>query len=96
MTDDHATGDARAKLRWRCRRGMKELDLLLTRWLERQYPGASATQRAQFEALLALPDPELAAWLVGGQPVDPPELAALVGAIRTECCVMSTAVRREP
>ena len=46
---------------------MKELDLLLTRWLEREFDHASPGQRALFERLLALPDPELASYLVAGQ-----------------------------
>ena len=39
------------RLRWRCRRGMKELDELLLAYLPR-YLEASADERAAFEALL--------------------------------------------
>jgi succinate dehydrogenase flavin-adding protein (antitoxin of CptAB toxin-antitoxin module) len=50
---------------------MKELDLLLERWLRTRYEGASAAQRAGFEALLELPDPQLQQYLLGAQvPVD--------------------------
>ena len=56
----------RERLVWRCRRGMRELDLVLLRWLEQRYEDASPAQRAQFEALLDLPDPQLAAWLLQG------------------------------
>jgi antitoxin CptB len=45
-----------AKLRWRCRRGCLELDLLLTRYLEQHYPAANAQQKRQFEELIALDD----------------------------------------
>jgi antitoxin CptB len=55
-----------AQLRWRCRRGMKELDLLLGGWLERRWDAADATQRQSFQWLLEQPDPEIAAWLIGG------------------------------
>ena len=41
------------RLRWRCRRGMKELDHLLLRWLEREWPAAGDERRAAFGALLA-------------------------------------------
>jgi antitoxin CptB len=54
-----------ARLRWRCRRGMRELDVLLTRYLERTYRGTSPGERAVFEQLLELPDPELFGYLVG-------------------------------
>jgi len=66
------------RLRWRCRRGMKELDVLLERFLDRHYCGASAEQQAAFARLIELPDPELAAYLLGD--AVPPErrLAELV------------------
>jgi len=46
-------------LRWRCRRGKKELDVLLGRFLDRRLIGLSPTQRAAFERLLALEDEDL-------------------------------------
>jgi antitoxin CptB len=52
-------------LRWRCRRGMRELDLLLERYLARDWPAAAPERRAAFVALLELPDPELAALCLG-------------------------------
>lgn len=59
-----------AKLRWRCRRGMKELDLLLLSYLERRYDAASEEERWIFSELLELPDPKLHAYLLGReQPV---------------------------
>jgi antitoxin CptB len=53
------------KLRWRCRRGMRELDELLTRYLEHDYPAASAGERAAFARILELQDPEIFGYLVG-------------------------------
>ena len=54
-----------ARLRWRCRRGMKELDLVLLRWLEQDYPRASTAERAAFARILDLQDPEIFGYLVG-------------------------------
>ena len=54
-----------ARLRWRCRRGMRELVVLLTRYLEHTFPGTSAAERAVFVQLLELPDPDLFGYLVG-------------------------------
>jgi antitoxin CptB len=54
-----------ARLRWRCRRGMKELDLVLVRYLEQEYPAASPADRAAFARILELQDPELFGYLVG-------------------------------
>ncbi len=52
------------RLRWRCRRGMQELDLLLLRFLDREGSRFSAVEIDQFEQFLSLPDPELAAMLL--------------------------------
>jgi antitoxin CptB len=72
----------RRRLLWHCRRGMKELDELLGRYVRERYPAASRAQQAAFEALLALPDPQIADYLLGyGAPADA-DLAALVAALR--------------
>ncbi len=73
---------AQDQLRWRCRRGMRELDLLLSAWLARRWPEADERERAAFERLLAQPDPCLWDWLVTGIPCPDPELASLCRAIR--------------
>jgi antitoxin CptB len=74
----------RELLRWRCRRGMKELDLLLERFLVRHYDKASSETQRAFERLLALPDPVLAELLLaptaGPPDADLAEVVALVAA----------------
>jgi Flavinator of succinate dehydrogenase len=47
------------RLRWRCRRGMRELDEVLTRFLQEGLPAAGRAERAAFEELLTLSDPQL-------------------------------------
>lgn len=70
-----------AKVRWRCRRGMRELDVALTRYLERCWDGASPGERGAFVQLLELQDPELFSYLVGrtqpGQEVERAVIAAI-------------------
>jgi antitoxin CptB len=66
------------RLAWRCRRGMKELDLLLLGWLQQRYGAATPGERATFEAFLELPDPDIAALLLGREHPTDPALAALV------------------
>ena len=66
------------RLKWRCRRGMKELDLLLVRWLEHGWPGADAERRQAFAWLLEQPDPDLADWLLGNLRPSGAAQAALV------------------
>ncbi|MFV2030917.1 MAG: succinate dehydrogenase assembly factor 2 [Gammaproteobacteria bacterium] len=54
-----------SRLRWLCRRGMKELDIVMTRYLETRYPQASEREKQSFRDLLALPDPDLYSLLLG-------------------------------
>ena len=70
-----------SRLRWRCRRGMRELDLLLTRWLDREYVYADASQRAVFVKLLACEDDRLWRWFIGRETPDEKDLDELVGHI---------------
>jgi antitoxin CptB len=49
----------RARLQWRCRRGMLELDLLLLPFVEKAYDTLSAEEKQQFHALLDFQDQEL-------------------------------------
>ena len=58
--------DARiAKLRWRCRRGMRELDSLLLAFVDGAAASLTNAELACFEDILALPDPVLHAYLLG-------------------------------
>lgn len=51
-------------MRWRCRRGMKELDLLLVGWLDEYWVASAPDERLRFERFLELPDPQIAAYLL--------------------------------
>jgi antitoxin CptB len=60
------------RLRWRCRRGLLELDLILQGFLERRFARLSAEEKALFAELLDRPDPELLDWALGrSEPPDP-------------------------
>lgn len=54
-----------SRLRWLCRRGMKELDVLMTGYLDNCYSQADQTDQQSFKTLLEMPDPDLFALLVG-------------------------------
>ena len=47
------------RIRWRCRRGLLELDLVLQRFLERRFDRLDAEQRQRFDELLDEPDNDL-------------------------------------
>jgi len=76
------------RLLWRCRRGLKELDLLLERFARERSAGMAPGLQGAFERLLELPDPVLVELLLGPADSAPsfpedPELehvAALVAA----------------
>lgn len=59
------TQDQQARLRWACRRGMLELDLLLNPFLEKVYPQLSTEEQQLFVELLSSTDQELYTWLLG-------------------------------
>ncbi len=67
-----------SRLRWHCRRGMRELDVLLMRYFEQQYPAAGAVRQQAFEALLELQDPVILAYLTGTQTPDRQDIADVI------------------
>ncbi|MFI4970989.1 MAG: succinate dehydrogenase assembly factor 2 [Lysobacterales bacterium] len=72
-----------ARLRWRARRGTRELDRLLAGWLDTRYRHADVATRAAFDALLDCPDPDLWDWLTGH--AEPgPNFAAIIDEIRAD------------
>lgn len=73
-------------IRWQCRRGMRELDVLLLDYYEKHYPESSAQQKAAFHALLELPDPDLIGYFLGGQTPSDLETAGVITIIRSKTC----------
>lgn len=53
------------RLRWQCRRGMLEVDLILMRYVEQSYAQAAAAEQVCFERLLEESDQRLFDWLMG-------------------------------
>ncbi len=76
------TDPDQGRLRWRCRRGMKELDQLLLNYLQVRFAKADAAERERFAACLELPDPQLASWLLGRSAPEEPELKELIAHIK--------------
>lgn len=60
---------SKKRLKWQCRRGMLELDVLLGRYLDECFDGLNADEKLQFQALLTVEDPELYAYLMQGAQV---------------------------
>ena len=56
-----------SRLRWQCRRGMRELDELLLSYLENYYPDDCDADKAAFREVLELADPVLNGYLLQRQ-----------------------------
>jgi len=69
---------SKPKLRWACRRGMLELDVLLAPFVEEGYDALSHEQKQVFEQLLACDDPDLFAWFMGHNKSADPAIQSLV------------------
>lgn len=70
------------RIRWRCRRGMRELDQLFERWLDREWATASDAERGVFLRLLDCEDDRLWRWFMGYDTAADAELDALVRHMR--------------
>ena len=71
-----------ARLRWRSRRGMRELDALLIGFIDRCGAGFTDAEMAAFEGVLELPDPVLHSYLLGRSAPDDVATAELIERIR--------------
>ena len=70
-----------SRLKWQCRRGMRELDELLLRYLEEYYPGDSEADKEAFRAVLELADPELNGYLLQRQTPSSEPIARVIDRI---------------
>ena len=75
---------SRAELVFHCRRGMLELDLILTRFVNTGLNALTDRERAVFAALLEYSDPELYAYLMNQAHCPDVEIARLVDFIRNQ------------
>ncbi|MGR8947358.1 MAG: FAD assembly factor SdhE [Gammaproteobacteria bacterium] len=72
MVQNSATSDDKKRLKWRCRRGLKELDVMLEKFLANGFDTISTEQQQHFSALLSEQDLDLLEWLTGkSEPVEP-------------------------
>ena len=70
------------RLAWQCRRGMRELDVLLKGFLEHRYEQLDAQERDSFARLLDYPDAVLLEWLMGRMVPADKDVASIVQDIR--------------
>lgn len=66
------------RIRWHCRRGLLELDLVLSKFLDKKYPALSGPQKSIFSRLLAYQDNDLWDLLSGKADTSDPEIRKFI------------------
>ncbi len=70
-----------SRLRWHCRRGTRELDVLLENYLDHFYVNANSDEQQCFKDLLGLEDSELLRYLISNKVAESEPLADLINKI---------------
>ena len=70
------------RLRWRCRRGILELDLLLSRFLTDKIDTLDESQAKVLDRLLTYPDQDLFDWLMARKVCDDASLKPMLELIQ--------------
>jgi antitoxin CptB len=68
----------KARLKWACRRGMLELDVLFIPFVDEAYDDLTAKGQRTFERLLTEQDPDLFSWFMGHKTCEDSELNTMV------------------
>lgn len=71
-----------SRLRWRCRRGMLELDLILQEFLDKGYISLDTKQKQLLDVMLEYPDQLLFDLFLGNMVSSDKDIAQLVTHIR--------------
>jgi len=72
----------KSKLLWRCRRGVKELDVVFTKFVDSSYDGLSAQQKQAFTKLLDIEDPIILSYMLRQTEPHDAEIASIVEKVR--------------
>ena len=84
LDENETIGPELKRLRWRCRRGTRELDRLVGWWLTERYEIADGELRAAFANMLECTDPDLWNWLTGMETPLDPAIVRVVDEIRAQ------------
>ncbi|MCL1123111.1 FAD assembly factor SdhE [Shewanella surugensis] len=71
-----------ARVRWACRRGMLELDVLFQPFVDKHYEQLSNEDKAILVRLLECEDPDLFAWFMGHEICKVSEFADMIVKVR--------------
>lgn len=70
------------KIRWQCRRGMLELDIILEKFFDQHFVTLTVSEKKAFVELLNQSDQTLYVWLLGGKKPTQSQDAKIVTKIR--------------
>jgi succinate dehydrogenase flavin-adding protein (antitoxin of CptAB toxin-antitoxin module) len=73
------------RVRWHCRRGLLELDLVLATFLERHFENLDAREMELFKALLEQPDNDLLDLVMGKTEPADPRFGSVLERLRESC-----------
>ena len=71
-----------SQLRWRCRRGVRELDVLLEKFLQNEYPSLDDPAKYAFQRMLEVQDPTLMDWLFGKSSSEDQEIQSIINRLQ--------------
>lgn len=72
----------KSQIRWQCRRGMLELDLILLKFFDSGFEGLGQSDQQLFIELLKESDQTLYRWLMGQSQPEEPKFLGLLKIIR--------------
>ena len=82
MSAQASQADDLKRLKWRCRRGLKELDVMLERFLSNGFEELSSAEKNHFKDLLEEQDLDLLAWFTGKSAPASADYQSLIALIR--------------
>ncbi|MCG8315885.1 MAG: succinate dehydrogenase assembly factor 2 [Pseudomonadales bacterium] len=83
MSNSTVSEDELKRLSWQCRRGIKEVEVLLAPFFERHFLSLSAEDQAIFVAMLEEPDVEMFEWFTQRAEPQNPQYKHMVNVILT-------------
>lgn len=75
------------QLKWQCRRGMLELDVILIPFLAEHFEGLNEALQSAFVELLKEADPDLYTWIMGYGQCENKDLLDIIHLIREKMSV---------
>lgn len=72
------------KMRWRCRRGIRELDVLFGSFLNTEFPQLATPEKQAFVRLLEVQDPIIMDWLFSRSSPEDTEIMAIIAKLQVQ------------